>query len=135
VTQSVIINEVPPNRLPAETAQIGNGNSPLTSGNDQVATVTLSQAFVDSISGNYATSNIEVYTDFQESPFVTPFRLARNLTGFNNNSNGGRMPGTSASSQVELRIGEPLCDRRGRFDSRNFRTELVLLFGDRPHEG
>src|SRR6185437_6859335 len=72
VTQTVGVHEVPPTSLPSDTEQVGNGSSPLTSGNDQTQTLTLSQGTVDGIHNDPHGSTLVVFTDFQQTPFATP---------------------------------------------------------------
>ncbi|SJM32254.1 conserved hypothetical protein [Mesorhizobium delmotii] len=103
VTQTVGIHEVPPTSLPSDTAQVGNGNSPLTSGNDQTQNLSLSQATVSAITADPHGSTVVVYTDFQESPFVTPIPLGeRNPGVFGDGSAGSHR---EQEVQVEIRIG------------------------------
>ncbi|WIW55028.1 Ig-like domain-containing protein [Mesorhizobium mediterraneum] len=103
VTQTVGIHEVPPTSLPSDTAQVGNGNSPLTSGNDQTQNLSLSQATVSAITADPHGSTVVIYTDFQESPFVTPIPLGeRNPGVFGDGSAGSHR---EQEVQVEIRIG------------------------------
>ncbi|AZO16538.1 tandem-95 repeat protein [Mesorhizobium sp. M2A.F.Ca.ET.043.05.1.1] len=103
VGQTVGIHEVPPTSLPSDTSQIGNGNSPLTSGNDQVATLHLSQATVNAITADPHGSTIVVYTDFQESPFTTPIDPSERNPGVYGDSSAGSH--REQEVQVEVRIG------------------------------
>ncbi|WFP76046.1 tandem-95 repeat protein [Mesorhizobium sp. WSM4906] len=103
VNQTVGIHEVPPTSLPSDTSQIGNGNSPLTSGNDQVATLHLSQATVNAITADPHGSTIVVYTDFQESPFNTPIPVSERNPGVYGDSSAGSH--REQEVQVEVRIG------------------------------
>ncbi|WP_292173704.1 Ig-like domain-containing protein, partial [Mesorhizobium sp.] len=103
VSQTVGIHEVPPTSLPSDTSQIGNGNSPLTSGNDQVATLHLSQATVNAITADPHGSTIVVYTDFQESPFTTPINPSERNPGVYGDSSAGSH--REQEVQVEVRIG------------------------------
>ncbi|BCH20845.1 VCBS domain-containing protein [Mesorhizobium sp. L-8-3] len=101
-TQTVTINEVPPTRLPAESSQIGDGASPLTSGNSQIGTLTLSEAFVSGIMSNLGTATIQVLTDFQRTPVVAPIPVGeQNPTVFNADNAGSQREG---EVQVELII-------------------------------
>ncbi|WP_143019444.1 beta strand repeat-containing protein [Mesorhizobium qingshengii] len=103
VTQTVGIHEVPPTSLPSDTAQVGDGSSPLTSGNDQVTTLTLSQATVNAITADPHGSTVVVYTDFQQSPFDTPIPSnEQNPTTFNANNAGSHR---EQEVQVEIVIG------------------------------
>ncbi|MBZ9745900.1 type I secretion C-terminal target domain-containing protein, partial [Mesorhizobium sp. CO1-1-7] len=103
VTQTVGIHEVPPTSLPSDTSQIGNGSSPLTSGNDQITTLTLSQATVNAIAADPHGATVVVYTDFQESPFATPIPLSeRNPGAFGDASAGSHR---EQEVQVEIIIG------------------------------
>ncbi|AOO81287.1 hypothetical protein BHK69_13180 [Bosea vaviloviae] len=72
VNYSVTVHEVAPNRLPATSSEVGDGNSPLTSGNNQQSALALTQAFVDGITANLSGATIRVATDFQQNPIVTP---------------------------------------------------------------
>src|SRR6185503_13315807 len=103
VNQLVGIHEVPPNRLPALDAQIGDGSSPLTSGNDQITTVTLQQPFVDGIMASLSSASIVVYTDFQDNPNDVPIPAGeRNPGAFGDGSTGSHR---EQEVQVELHIG------------------------------
>ena len=105
VTQTVGIHEVPPNRLPSQTADIGDGSSPLTSGNDQTTDLTISQALVNSLS-DLDSASIVVYTDYQKAPFVVPVPVDERFdvgSTFGNEANAGA--NREMEVQVELRIG------------------------------
>jgi T1SS-143 domain-containing protein len=75
-TQSgtININAMPPYDLPGEEAVIGDGNTPLTSGNDQSSELLLSNNLITAITrdigddGAINNNFIELYTDFQERP-------------------------------------------------------------------
>jgi Ca2+-binding RTX toxin-like protein len=75
-TQSgtININAMPPHDLPGQEALIGDGNTPLTSGNDQAGELLVNANLVTAITrdigddGVINTSFIELYTDFQERP-------------------------------------------------------------------
>ncbi|ESX13841.1 hypothetical protein X766_28715 [Mesorhizobium sp. LSJC255A00] len=101
--QTVGIHEVPPTSLPSDTAQVGNGSSPLTSGNDQVTTLALSQATVNAIIADPHSATLVVYTDFQESPFVTPIPVAERNPGVFGDSSAGSH--REQEVQVEIVIG------------------------------
>ncbi|MER8412022.1 MULTISPECIES: Ig-like domain-containing protein, partial [unclassified Mesorhizobium] len=103
IAQTVGIHEVPPTSLPSDTSQIGNGNSPLTSGNDQITTLSLSQATVSAILADPHNSTVVVYTDFQESPFITPIPLGERNPGVYGDSSAGSH--REQEVQVEIRIG------------------------------
>jgi VCBS repeat-containing protein len=99
VTQSVFIHEVPPTRLPGQSVQVGDGESPLTSGNDQVESFFLSADFVAGLTGNLNIAQVTVVTDYQKAPFDIPIPADE------------RGPGTDAYEHrenevtVEVRIG------------------------------
>ncbi|WP_164762502.1 Ig-like domain-containing protein, partial [Mesorhizobium sp. M7A.F.Ca.MR.245.00.0.0] len=103
VVQTVGIHEVPPTSLPSDTSQIGNGNSPLTSGNDQVTTLALSQATVSAILADPHSATVVVYTDFQESPFTTPIQASERNPGLYGDASAGSH--REQEVQVEIRIG------------------------------
>ncbi|MEN8108316.1 MAG: type I secretion C-terminal target domain-containing protein, partial [Pseudomonadota bacterium] len=73
-TGTININAMPPFDLPGQEAQIGDGNTPLTSGNDQEADLVLNSNLVTAIAidinndGVINSSFIELFTDFQERP-------------------------------------------------------------------
>ena len=106
VPLNVNIAELSGVRQPDNTSVIGGGNSPLTSGNDLTANLSpLTSSFINGIAANnYASATIKVYTDFQESPFVTPIPLSERDPGLLFTSTS---PGTQREQevQVELRIG------------------------------
>ncbi|CCM74777.1 calcium-binding protein [Rhizobium mesoamericanum] len=103
VTQNVGIHEVPPTSLPSDVQQIGSGGSPLTSGNDQTQTLTLSQGTVNGILADPHGSTVVVYTDFQKSPFATPIPAdEQNPGAFGDGSAGSAR---EQEVQVEIRIG------------------------------
>jgi VCBS repeat-containing protein len=106
VAQNVGIHEVPPNRLPSQTADIGDGSSPLTSGNDQLTNLTISQALVNSLQ-DLSSATILVYTDYQKAPFVVPIpadeRFDVGSSTFGNELDAGA--NREMEVQVELRIG------------------------------
>ncbi|RTL98919.1 MAG: type I secretion C-terminal target domain-containing protein, partial [Hyphomicrobiales bacterium] len=103
VAQTVGIHEVPPTSLPSDTSQIGNGSSPLTSGNDQVATLSLSQATVNAILADPHSSTVVVYTDFQQTPFATPIPVSEQNPGVFGDSSAGSH--REEEVQVEISIG------------------------------
>ncbi|WP_164752002.1 VCBS domain-containing protein, partial [Mesorhizobium sp. Primo-B] len=103
VAQTVGIHEVPPTSLPSDTSQIGDGSSPLTSGNDQVTTLALSQATVNAILADPHSATVVVYTDFQKTPIDTPIDPSeRNPGAFGDSSAGSHR---EQEVQVEIRIG------------------------------
>ncbi|UCC57234.1 MAG: type I secretion C-terminal target domain-containing protein, partial [Gammaproteobacteria bacterium] len=71
---SIIINAVQPTAQPIQEVQIGDGNSPLTSGHDLEATMVLEQGLVDGITGDINndnminSSNLVMFTDYQSQP-------------------------------------------------------------------
>ncbi|WKE65129.1 retention module-containing protein [Gallaecimonas kandeliae] len=83
---TVTINTVPPNSEPSQSEQIGNGNTPLTSGHDQVEDISLSQQLVD---------------DWQSDPANARIRL---LTDFNERSNAGNEQQPDAISALEAEV-------------------------------
>ena len=65
VVQTVTIHEVAPARVAGPEGQIGDGSSPLTSGNDQDADVALSAAFASAAAAAPQDGSITFQTDFQ----------------------------------------------------------------------
>ncbi|RJT27347.1 type I secretion C-terminal target domain-containing protein, partial [Mesorhizobium waimense] len=103
VVQTVGIHEVPPTSLPSDTSQIGDGSSPLTSGNDQITTLALSQATVDAILADPHSATVVVYTDFQKTPIDTPIDPSERNPGVFGDSSAGSH--REQEVQVEIRIG------------------------------
>ncbi|MFW1676998.1 VCBS domain-containing protein, partial [Pontibacter sp. JAM-7] len=71
-TANVTLHALPPNALPEQSAQVGNGSSPLTSGNDQESSLVLEQSLVNSIIADPTNGSVTLFTDFQQSPFSVP---------------------------------------------------------------
>ncbi|MDF2182020.1 VCBS domain-containing protein, partial [Neptuniibacter sp. CAU 1671] len=71
-TANVTLHALPPNELPQQSAQVGNGSSPLTSGNDQESSLVLEQSLVNSIIADPTNGSVTLFTDFQQSPFTVP---------------------------------------------------------------
>ncbi|TVL54033.1 hypothetical protein AYJ00_19420 [Shewanella algae] len=67
-----IIHAVPGNSLGGESVTIGDGSSPLTSGNDQDAVLSISGGFADAINLAPANGSLDLFTDYQKSPFAIP---------------------------------------------------------------
>nr|WP_243889080.1 VCBS domain-containing protein [Shewanella algae] len=67
-----IIHAVPGNSLGGENVTIGDGSSPLTSGNDQDAVLSISGGFADAINLAPANGSLDLFTDYQKSPFAIP---------------------------------------------------------------
>ncbi|MBO2554239.1 retention module-containing protein [Shewanella algae] len=67
-----IIHAVPGNSLGGESVTIGDGSSPLTSGNDQDAVLSISGGFADAINLDPANGSLDLFTDYQKSPFAIP---------------------------------------------------------------
>ncbi len=103
VAQTVGIHEVPPTSLPSDTSQIGNGSSPLTSGNDQVTTLALSAATVNAILADPHSATVVVYTDFQQQPNTVPIPVAERNPGVFGDASAGSH--REQEVQVEIRIG------------------------------
>ncbi|MBD9649753.1 type I secretion C-terminal target domain-containing protein [Ensifer sp. ENS09] len=100
---SVTINELPPNRAPAESKQIGDGSSPLNSGQNVNVQLPITQAFADGLNANLAGATIKVLTDFQKTPVDVPIPAdERNPTNYNDASSGTMR---ERELQVELWIG------------------------------
>ncbi|WP_144204514.1 VCBS domain-containing protein, partial [Shewanella sp. KCT] len=66
------IHTIPANSLGGNTVLIGDGSSPLTSGNDQDAYLTVSSAFANAINLDPSSGALDLFTDFQKSPFDIP---------------------------------------------------------------
>ncbi|QTE94616.1 retention module-containing protein [Shewanella algae] len=67
-----IIHAVPGNSLGGESVTIGDGSSPLTSGNDQDAVLSISGGFADVINLDPTNGSLDLFTDYQKSPFAIP---------------------------------------------------------------
>ena len=72
VDGNFIIHTVPANSNGGNTVLIGDGSSPLTSGNDQDAFLSISSAFADAINLSPTDGALDLFTDFQKSPFDIP---------------------------------------------------------------
>ncbi|WP_394206052.1 calcium-binding protein, partial [Shewanella waksmanii] len=72
VQAEFIIHTAPPASLPGQTVQIGDGSSPLTSGNDQESQLILTTEFANNLANNPGLATLQLFTDFQKSPFATP---------------------------------------------------------------
>ncbi|TPL98813.1 type I secretion C-terminal target domain-containing protein, partial [Mesorhizobium sp. B2-3-11] len=101
VTENVGIHEVAPSRLPTDTSQIGDGSSPLTSGNDQTQTLTLSQSTINGITNDPHGSALVIYTDFQKSPFAVPIPGDERNPGAYSDTNSA---GTQREQEVQVEI-------------------------------
>ncbi|MEI9411365.1 Ig-like domain-containing protein, partial [Mesorhizobium salmacidum] len=101
VTENVGIHEVAPSRLPTDTSQIGDGSSPLTSGNDQTQTLMLSQSTINGITNDPHGSTLVIYTDFQKSPFAVPIPVDERNPGAYNDANSA---GTQREQEVQVEI-------------------------------
>ncbi|RTR25521.1 type I secretion C-terminal target domain-containing protein, partial [Shewanella atlantica] len=72
VNAEYIIHTVPPTSLPGQTIQIGDGSSPLTSGNDQEAQLVLNNEFASNILSDPLKGTLDLFTDFQKNPIDIP---------------------------------------------------------------
>ncbi|WP_065204678.1 retention module-containing protein [Shewanella woodyi] len=88
------IHTIPPTSLPGQSVQIGDGSSPLTSGNDQDAQLVLNSNFASNITNNPDLASLVLFTDFQKSPFDTPIPA---------NEIGGTA-GTEREDEVSIRL-------------------------------
>ncbi|MBJ7438893.1 MAG: VCBS domain-containing protein [Sphingopyxis sp.] len=100
VTQSVFIHEVAPTRLPGQNVQIGDGSSPLTSGNDQITDFTLNADFATGLQNNVNIAILEVFTDFQQTPVIVPIPAGeRDPTTF-----GANNAGSAREREVQVEV-------------------------------
>ncbi|QSX36939.1 retention module-containing protein [Shewanella sedimentimangrovi] len=67
-----VIHTVPQNSLGDNSVLIGDGSSPLTSGNDQDAFLTVSSGFAEVLNTDPSLGTLDLFTDFQKSPFDIP---------------------------------------------------------------
>ncbi|QSX29768.1 retention module-containing protein [Shewanella cyperi] len=67
-----VIHTVPQNSLGDNSVLIGDGSSPLTSGNDQDAYLTVSSGFAEVLNTDPSLGTLDLFTDFQKSPFDIP---------------------------------------------------------------
>ena len=103
VPQIVTVHEVVGARLPGQNVQVGDGSSPLTSGNDQVQDFALSAEFAAGLAGNENIAVLIVSTDFQQQPNAVPIPVTeRNPGAFGDSSAGSHR---EQEVQVEVRIG------------------------------
>ncbi|MGX7896099.1 VCBS domain-containing protein, partial [Tsuneonella sp. HG222] len=103
LTQTVFIHEVPQARLPGQSVQIGDGASPLTSGNDQVQSFVLSADFAAGLQGNLNIAQIVVKTDFQQQPNAVPIPAGERDPGVFGDASAGSH--REQEVQAEVRIG------------------------------
>ncbi|WP_152603592.1 type I secretion C-terminal target domain-containing protein, partial [Shewanella sp. ECSMB14101] len=94
VDGNFIIHTVPANSLGGNTVLIGDGSSPLTSGNDQDAYLTVSSAFANAINLDPSSGALNLFTDFQKSPFDIPIP----------NSEIGGQTGIEREEEVSVRL-------------------------------
>ena len=66
-TQSVGIHESAPTSVAGPTGSVGNGNSPLTSGNDAQASLVLTSTFAAAINADPGAGSLTLRTDFQHN--------------------------------------------------------------------
>ncbi|WP_238474226.1 VCBS domain-containing protein [Pseudomonas cavernicola] len=72
VNGNFVIHTVPANSEPAQEVVIGDGKTPLTSGNDQNKNILLTQEFANGLINNLATATLVLFTDYQKAPFAIP---------------------------------------------------------------
>ncbi|PKG59131.1 VCBS domain-containing protein, partial [Shewanella sp. GutDb-MelDb] len=89
-----IIHSVPTNSLADQTVQIGNGSSPLTSGNDQDADLVISELFANAMNSDPASGSLQLFTDFQQAPFAFPVPV----------SEQGGNAGNARENEVSVRL-------------------------------
>ncbi|MCG9748066.1 VCBS domain-containing protein [Shewanella sp. Isolate8] len=94
VDGNFVIHTVPANSLGGNTVLIGDGSSPLTSGNDQDAFLTVSSAFASAINLDPSSGALDLFTDFQKSPFDIPIP----------NSEIGGQTGIEREEEVSVRL-------------------------------
>ena len=94
VDGNFIIHSVPANSLGGNSVLIGDGSSPLTSGNDQDAYLSVSSAFADALNTDPANGALDLFTDFQHSPFAIPIPV----------SEQGGATGQEREDEVSVRI-------------------------------
>ncbi|QQX79799.1 retention module-containing protein [Shewanella sp. KX20019] len=91
-----IIHSVPANGLAGQTVQIGDGSSPLTSGNDQDADLVITEQFANAMNSDPQSGSLQLFTDFQKAPFDIPVPL--------NEQDENTPAGAARESEVSVRL-------------------------------
>ncbi|WP_259649685.1 VCBS domain-containing protein [Shewanella sp. MBTL60-007] len=106
-----IIHSVPANGLASQTVQIGDGSSPLTSGNDQEADLVITELFATALNSDPASGSLMLFTDFQQNPIVIPVPI--NERGANTAAGAAREMEVSARLTIGSAIFEVIPDNDG----------------------
>ncbi|MCL1050179.1 retention module-containing protein [Shewanella abyssi] len=91
-----IIHSVPANSMASQTVQIGDGSSPLTSGNDQDADLVITEQFANAMNSDPQNGSLQLFTDFQKAPFDIPVPL--------NEQDENTPSGAARESEVSVRL-------------------------------
>ncbi|WP_220736805.1 retention module-containing protein [Shewanella sp. c952] len=91
-----IIHSVPANSLAGQTVQIGDGSSPLTSGNDQDADLVISEQFANAMNSDPESGSLQLFTDYQRAPFDIPVPLGE--------QDENTAAGAARESEVSVRL-------------------------------
>ncbi|ABZ78461.1 putative outer membrane adhesin like protein [Shewanella halifaxensis HAW-EB4] len=106
-----IIHAVPANGLADQTVQIGDGSSPLTSGNDQEADLVITELFANALNSDPASGSLQLFTDFQQNPIVIPVPV--NERAANTAAGAAREMEVSARLTIGSAIFEVIPDNDG----------------------
>uniref|UniRef100_UPI00261B3E0A VCBS domain-containing protein n=1 Tax=uncultured Shewanella sp. TaxID=173975 RepID=UPI00261B3E0A len=106
-----IIHSVPANGLAAQTVQIGDGSSPLTSGNPQETDLAITELFANALNSDPASGSLLLFTDFQQTPVNIPIPI--NERGANTNAGAAREMEVSARLTIGNAIFEVIPDNDG----------------------
>ncbi|WP_220741605.1 VCBS domain-containing protein, partial [Shewanella schlegeliana] len=106
-----IIHSVPANGLAAQTVQIGDGSSPLNSGNDQDADLVITELFANALNSDPASGSLLLFTDFQQTPVNIPVPI--NERDSNTNAGAAREMEVSARLTIGSAIFEVIPENDG----------------------
>ncbi|MCG9731650.1 retention module-containing protein [Shewanella sp. Isolate13] len=106
-----IIHSVPANGLASQTVQIGDGSSPLNSGNDQDADLVITELFANALNSDPASGSLLLFTDFQQTPVNIPVPI--NERGANTNAGAAREMEVSARLTIGTAIFEVIPENDG----------------------
>ncbi|NMH65155.1 retention module-containing protein [Shewanella salipaludis] len=81
VNGEFIVHTVPINSLGSQIVNIGDGSSPLNSGNAQDAALVITDEFAAALNTGTALGSLELFTDFQQQPNAVPVPIGERDVG------------------------------------------------------
>ncbi|MCE9685976.1 retention module-containing protein [Shewanella sp. AS16] len=81
VNGEFIVHTVPINSLGSQIVNIGDGSSPLNSGNAQDAALVITDDFAAALNTGTALGSLELFTDFQQQPNAVPVPIGERDVG------------------------------------------------------